>query len=294
MKPFSRMVLLIAASLGAVVPVYAQGARTERVKDREVVAQEILVRVRGASDATVMSQSLRNQDPDLIQSAPVGRSGAIRIRSRGRDVPALLRAYSLRPDIEYAEPNFIWHASDIPNDTFFGDQWAMQNTGQLIGQTGTVGADIRATQAWDVVEGSRAVVVGMIDSGIEYTHPDLVDNIWSAPSSFSVVINGQTIQCAAGTHGFNAITRTCDPMDDDGHGTHTAGIVGARGNSGLGISGISRVANLIALKFLDSTGQGTTANAIAAIEFAIQVKKKFPGSANVRVLNASWGGGAFS
>ena len=196
--------------------------------------------------------------------------------------------------------------SNMPNLTICGTRLTFRttsssaisgrfrNTGQVFGQAGTQGADIKASLAWDVAEGNKGIVVGMVDSGVDYTHPDLADNMWSAPSSFSVTISGQTITCAAGTHGFNAINRTCDPNDDDGHGTHTAGVVGAKGNSGLGISGISRVANMMALKFLDNTGQGTTANAIAAIEFAIQVKKKFPSAANVRVLNASWGGGTFS
>jgi hypothetical protein len=289
-----RAVVLLMVFSATHVPAFAQRAGTERFQNRDVVSQEVIVRFRGAANAENISRSIRNQDPDITSSSPIGRSGAIRLRSQGRDVSALIQAYGRRPDVEYAEPNYVWHADDIPNDSFFGDQWALRNTGQTLVQAGVAGADIKAFQAWDVAEGSRGIVVGMIDSGIEYTHPDLVDNMWSAPSSFSVTIGGQTIQCAAGTHGFNAITRTCDPMDDDGHGTHTAGIVGARGNSGLGVAGISRVANLMALKFLDSTGQGTTANAIAAIEFAIQAKKKFPSAANVRILNASWGGGAFS
>jgi subtilisin family serine protease len=101
-------------------------------------------------------------------------------------------------------------------------------------------------------------------------------------------------QLPGGLHGFNAITRSCEVTDDDSHGTYTAGIVGASGNNAHTATGVSRIANLMALKFLNNRGFGTTADAIAAIEFAIQVKKKFPATANIRVLNASFGGDSFS
>jgi len=285
-------IILAVVFLLSAAPAFSQRIQTERFGERDVVSQEIIVRFRG--DVESKSQSVRREDSDVTVSSPIGRSGAVRLRSRGRNVGALLQAYARRADVEYAEPNFVWKASDIPNDSFFGEQWALQNTGQVVVQSGTAGADIKAVAAWDVAEGSRDFVVGMIDSGIDYSHPDLIANIWSAPSAFSVIIAGQVIQCAAGTHGFNAISRTCDPMDDDGHGTYTAGIVGASGNNAVAVSGVSRVANMMALKFLNSSGQGTTVDAIAAIEFAIQVKGTFPATANVRVLNASWGGIAFS
>src|SRR6185295_20414039 len=104
-------------------------------------------------------------------------------------------------------------------------------------------------------------------------------------TAFNVTINGQTITCSAGSHGFNAIKRTCDPMDDEGHGTVVSGIIGATGTNGIGISGVSRISSLMGLKFLDSSGAGTTEDAIAAIEFAIQVQSML--GENVRVLNAS-------
>src|SRR5262249_39084810 len=131
------------------------------------------------------------------------------------------------------------------------------------------------------------------DTGVDYKHPDLVPNVWSAPRSFTVNIDGQTITCAEGTHGFNAITRTCDPLDDVGHGTHVSGIIGAAGNNGLGVSGVNRVASIISSKFLGSGG-GSTIDAIAALEFLVQVKTIFGADANIRVASNSWGGGGFS
>ena len=109
-------------------------------------------------------------------------------------------------------------------------------------------------------------------------------------------VAGQPITCAAGTHGFNAITRTCNPMDDHHHGTHVAGTIGAVGDNGIGVAGVNWTARMMGIKFLDDAGSGTTADAIAAIEFAIAVKQAFAatGAADIRVLSNSWGGSEFS
>ncbi len=197
--------------------------------------------------------------------------------------------------VRFAEPNYIVHADAIPSDPRFGELWGLQNTGQAInGYSGTAAADIGATAAWDVSTGGRSSVVGIVDTGIDYNHPDLAANVWSAPTSFNVTIGGRTITCAAGSHGFNAITNTCDPMDDHYHGTHVAGTIGAVGNNGIGVTGVNWVASMMGAKFLDASGSGTTSNAINAIEFTIQAKARFGAQANVRVLNNSWGGGGYS
>ena len=294
MKNRFRTALWLVLLFASLKPAGAQQLRTEFFRSREVVSQEILVRFRGPTPA--QRQASAPQDSDIVTRTPLGRTGALRLQSRGRNVETLLQAYASRPDVEYAEPNYVWHATDLPNDPFFPEQWALKNTGQQVPgrPAGTAGADIKAVEAWDVTEGSRSIVVGMLDTGIDYNHPDLAANVWSAPSAFSVTISGQTINCPAGTHGFNAILRNCDPKDDDGHGTSTAGIVGAAGNNAFGLTGVSRVASLIGLKFLSAAGAGTTADAVAAIEFAVQVKNRFPTTANIRVLNASWGGDNFS
>jgi subtilisin family serine protease len=171
----------------------------------------------------------------------------------------------------------------------------LNNTGQTVGgQVGVAGADISAVQAWDVSTGSTSTVVGVIDTGVDYNHPDLAANIWSAPASFTVTVGGQTITCPAGSHGYNSITNTCTPLDDNNHGTHCSGTIGGRGNNGTGVAGVNWTASIMGLKFLSASGSGDTANAIECIDFAIQAKQRFGDQANVRVLSNSWGGGGFS
>src|SRR4030095_773576 len=135
---------------------------------------------------------------------------------------------------------------------------------------------------------------GVVDTGVDYNHPDLVGNIWSAPSSFTVNIAGTDITCPAGSHGFNAITKSCDPLDDNNHGTHVSGTIGARGHNGTGVTGINWTTRIMGLKFLDASGSGTTVGAINAIDFAIKARQTFGATADVRVLSNSWGGGGFS
>jgi subtilisin family serine protease len=284
-----------AALLGAVVT-FAQGPASRRsviVNGREAVDGEVLVKF---SRQLAQQEYLQlGRDFDATENEAVG-SGLRRLRSRRLDPASLVAALRNRPDVEYAEPNYIWRATVAPNDPQFANLWGLLNTGQNIGGAGVPNADIHAASAWAVATGSRANVVGVIDTGIDYTHPDLVANMWAAPTAFTVTIGGVPMTCPAGTHGFNAITRTCDPLDDNNHGTHVSGTIGASGNNARGVIGVNWNASIMGLKFLDNTGSGSTSDAVNAIEFAIQAKAAFAatGAANVRVLSNSWGGSGFS
>jgi subtilisin family serine protease len=192
-----------------------------------------------------------------------------RLRSRSKNTEELIQRLMRNPHVLYAEPNYVISIDKTPNDPSYGSLWGLPK--------------ISAPSAWDVTTGTGAVVVGVVDSGVDYNHPDLAANIWSN----SGVING----CPANTRGFNAITRTCDPMDDNNHGTHVSGTIGAVGNNATGVAGVNWTTRIMGLKTLDSTGSGTTANAIAAIDWAVTAKQA---GVNVRVLNASWGSNNFS
>jgi subtilisin family serine protease/uncharacterized membrane protein len=270
-------------------------AAIERVEGRDVVAGEVLVKFRTTLGAAELRQLGRDHDLDGFE--PIGRARIARMRSRSHQAADLLRRLADNPNVEYAEPNYILHALAQPNDPQLPQLWGLLNTGQTIkGVAGTPGADIHAADAWNLTVGSRDNVVAVVDTGIDYTHPDLANNIWSAPAPFTVTIGGVSVSCPQGSHGFNAITRTCDPMDDNLHGTHVAGTIGAEGDNGTGVVGVNWTASIMASKFLDANGSGTLSDAINAIDFVIQAKQAFgniPG-ANIRVLSNSWGGGGFS
>ena len=297
----SRYVALLAVSLGWLLVSDLAGQRrepgewrTELVDGREAVEGEVLVRFRTRPGG--FEEARAAADVETEQSETIG-NGLRRWRAkrlRTRELIARLRA---NPDVEFVEPNYVIRVAAVPNDPSFGNLWGLFNSGQTVfGSPGIAGADIDAPQAWDLSTGSRDHVVGVIDSGIDYNHPDLAANIWSAPTAFQVVVGGLVITCPAGSHGFNAILNTCNPMDDHAHGTHVAGTIGAVGNNGIGITGVNWTASMMGLKFLSAFGSGSTSDAIKAIDFAIQTKNYFAATAaaNVRVLSNSWGGGGFS
>src|SRR5580765_2053936 len=199
---------------------------------------------------------------------------------RGKVLSAA-RILRVLPGVRYAEPDYIMREAAVPNDPSFGLQCGYRNTGQSVnGTAGVAGADERAVPAWDVSTGSRSIVIGEVDTGVEYTHPDLAANIWSNPGG----IGG----CPAGTHGYNVIAATCDPMDDDtvygGHGTHVAGIMGAVGNNGIGVTGVNQSATILPVKWVSSGGSGTTSNLISALDWLLSAKAA---GVNVRVVNDS-------
>ena len=261
---------------------------SEIYNGREVGAGRVIVRLRTPSPDNI-ARYRQLFDADTVEQIG-GQTGPMVFHSASREVRALMSTVAGQGDVVYAEPDYVRHTTAIPNDPSFGAQWSLKNIF-------TPGADISAIPAWDVSTGSSRVVVGMVDTGINYNHPDLAPNVWSAPTSFTVTLSRGPVTCPAGSHGFNALTRSCDPMDDHGHGTHTAGTVGAAGNNSLGVVGVNWTTALMGLKMLDSHGTGLDSDAIEAIEFAIQVKKVFANTGtpvNVRVLSNSWSGGDFS
>lgn len=193
--------------------------------------------------------------------------------------------------VAFAEPDYPMHASAVPNDPEFALQWGAENSGQEIptqeaGEVlgspapGMPGADDGATRAWSVSTGSRAIVVGDVDTGVDYTHPDLAANIWTNPGG----VGG----CPAGSHGYNAVEQSCDPDDDDeaygGHGTHVAGIIGAVGDNGVGVAGMNWQSTILPVKWLSSASSGNTSALIEALQWLLKAKEE---GVNVRVVNDS-------
>lgn len=218
----------------------------------------------------------------------------------GVTVQAAVNLLSNHPNVVFAEPNFIYRTAVLPNDpgfTYFGGQlWGLHNEGRccLVGGVGgKIDADIDGPEAWDIATGSKNVVVGVVDTGIDYNHKDLQANMWINPGEIAGnLIDDDGNGYVDDIHGINAITGTGDPLDDNDHGTHVSGTIGAVGNNGKGVAGVNWNVGLMALKFLNSFGFGRTSNAIKSIDYAVMMKLR--GAANVIALNASWGGGAFS
>ncbi|HET9942184.1 MAG TPA: S8 family peptidase, partial [Terriglobia bacterium] len=276
---WSRLGLLLLSFLVG-VPVFAQ--QPEIFNGRPAMREEILVRLRSADSASLA----RAQN-----AAPFGRIHSLSpglglhlIRAPGNSVAGLMRAFANHPDVLYAEPNYLVQtAVTNPNDSLLASLWGIEK--------------IQAPLAWDTSTGGASAVVGVVDTGVDYNHPDLAANMWRAPTAFSVTIQGVPVICPAGSYGFNAINFSCDPRDDHNHGTHVSGTIGATGNNGLGVVGVNWRAQMMGLKFMNANVTGTVSAAINAIEFAIQVKARFAGTAtpvDVRVLSNSWSGNGFS
>lgn len=207
------------------------------------------------------------------------------------DASSIVAQYSQLPEVEYAEPNYEINLEEagagplvpvLPHDPQFNDQWALANSGQ---RGGKQGADISATLAWATTTGSNKLVVAVLDTGVDYTHEDLVENMWVRPATMEPYHDNE-LGTIDDLNGFNAIDSAADPMDDNGHGTHCAGIIGAEGENNLGIAGVNWKVQIMPLKFLNAGGSGSTKDAIEAINYVINRKKA---GVNVRIISASWG-----
>ena len=198
----------------------------------------------------------------------------------------LLQAHAA---IDYVEPDYRVSIASAPNDPDFSKLWGLHNEGQ---SNGTADADIDALEAWSITTGSKDVVIGVIDTGVDHSHSDLLANMWVNPNEIAGDgIDNDGNGYIDDVHGINAITNVGDPMDDQGHGTHVSGTIGATGNNNNGIVGVNHEAAIVGCKFLDASGSGSTSDAIKCIDYMVSLKND---GVNVRVLNNSWGGGGFS
>ncbi len=189
--------------------------------------------------------------------------------------------------VEYVEADLVLQTLAVPNDTMFSSLWGLHNVGQ---NGGTIDADIDAPEAWQIATGGPSVVVGVIDTGVDYSPPDLSFNMWTNPGA----VPGNNIDDDANgfvddVHGYDFANNDGDPMDDHGHGTHVAGTIAGVGNNGQGVSGVNWSGSIMGLKFLTAGGSGRSSDAVRAINYATMMRTQY--GANVRITNNSWGGG---
>ena len=274
---------------------------------RTYKASELLVAFRSGAATQGSHNSNLQVGARSVESFPLFRSQKV-VLPAGMTVAQAISLYSQDPNVLLAQPNYLYKALAVPpfpwlnetshnnrtptptpvptrkpNDPLYNDQWGLKK--------------IKAPQVWKTATGSRNIVVGVLDTGIRYTHTDLVANMWhnsqrtvgGAPQG---EIPGNGIDDDGNGYiddyyGINAVTGSSDPMDDEGHGTHVAGIVGATGNNRNGVSGVNWQVQLMALKFLNADGVGTTANLLKCLQYAIDMKTNR--GVNLQVINCSFG-----
>lgn len=257
--------------------------------DAEYVPGELLVKFLDESPATAIQDVAQSVGAKHLKTFPVIGVRHWRL-GKGVSVKQALGILSKSPSreaIEYAEPNYIVHASEFPYDPLRNDLWGLHNLGQT---GGTLDADIDALEAWVAETGSDAVVVGCIDSGIDYNHEDLNANIWTNPGE--IPDNGKDDDDNGyidDWRGWDFCNDDNDPIDDADHGSHTAGTIGAAGDNNIGITGVNWTVKLMPLKFLDACGSGTIADAVEAVLYAAWFKDEL-GENVVRITNNSYGG----
>jgi len=200
----------------------------------------------------------------------------------GVSVETAVKAFEAMPNVEYAQPNYIVNAiTVVPNDGFFEQLWGLNNIGPW---WGPVDADIDAPEAWDFMTGSSDVVVAVIDTGIDYRHPDLVNNLWvnagelNGVDGFDDDGNGYSDDI----YGYDFVNEDGDPYDDNGHGTHCAGTIGAEGNNALGVVGVNWDVSIMSVKVADADGNIADADIIQAIGYIDAM--------GIDICSCSWGG----
>lgn len=225
--------------------------------------------------------SLKSADPVILGDIPVRKVGRGKIRAT-RHLYLIGEAHISRfhgnDRVIAITPNRTIRSAALPNDPQFNQLWGLHNTGQT---GGTPGADIHIDEAWDIQTGNPGIVAAVLDSGVDFTHPDLAGNMWK--NTDEIPNNGLDDDgngYVDDYDGWDFYNNDRNPSDDNGHGTHVSGVIGAVGNNGIGVSGVSQAVQIMPLKFIGSNNVGTIAGAIEAIEYAILM--------GADVLNNSW------
>ena len=267
--------------------------------EAEYVPGELIVKLKKGEELSSLIN--KNIDVELKETIKLsyGNLYLLKTTNKNLNLNRVRANLENQPEVEYAEPNFIYRAIGTetsfdftaPTDPRFGELWGLNNTGaNEPGGTsrGVQGADVSAFKAWEVTKGSKQVRIAVIDTGIEYTHPDLAANMWTneAEANGEAGVDDDGNGFIDDIHGYDFANDDNDPIDGHSHGTHCAGTIGAVHDNGVGVAGVMADVQLIAVKFLTDSGSGTSANAVRAIDYAT--------SLDVDLMSNSWGGGGFS
>lgn len=274
-KKLTITLLVVAATAGVLLAEPFQ----ERNQSLRPMYQpgEIIVRFKDNVPEDRRENTVQAMGMRVMKSYRRARFSRVELAAN-QSVAEALEEIQRDPDVEFAEPNYIHYASAAPNDPQYSQLWAARNTGQAITDPmdldgrytvygGTAGKDMRLEQAWAHQTDCSSVVVAVLDSGINYDHEDLSANMWDG-SGGCVDDSNATIPGGCPKHGYDFADDDDDPMDLNGHGTHVAGTIGARGDNGLGVAGVCWQANIMAVRVLGADGGGTTTDIVDGLEFA--------------------------
>lgn len=258
-------VLVLGATASAASEPIGTRALGSAIATQAFVPGEAIVRFKPGL-ATKARKALLDAG-DMTVDEELLLSGAALLKlAPGESVSAAVASLEQQAGVLDAQPNYVYHADATPSDPFFNVLWGLQNAGQLVeDRWGITDADIDAPEAWDLTTGTDAVKVAVVDTGVEYDHPDLVGNVVGP--------------------GWDFYSGDSDPRDENGHGTHVAGTIGANGDNAIGVTGVSWNVSLLPVRVLGPTGSGTSATISNGFVYAVQQGAK--------IVNASLGGSTY-
>jgi subtilisin family serine protease len=253
-------------------------------KTHAPIPGQYIVKLRKSSDRFQI-QNLNGTFKGQIESLDANSSYLKISRSPEENPQKVIKELLSLPEVELAERNTLIELFQAPDDDQYPTQWGLHNSGQPNewGVQGLPGVDINAETAWNLTTGSKSVVVAIIDSGMNYNHPDLKDNAWVnlAELNGKPNVDDDANGFVDDIYGYDFFNNKGDPLDDNGHGTHAAGVIGASGNNKYGLTGVNWNVKLMPIKFTNNKVQGSLEGAIKGIQYAVKM--------GANIINASWG-----
>ncbi|HVG71990.1 MAG TPA: S8 family serine peptidase [Vicinamibacterales bacterium] len=271
-----RALRLLAVLLGSIAALIT-ATHAQQQADEPFVPGELIVQFRENVTETARRTVRETYGTSVSRRYDTLRAERLTIPQNANPA-ALARALLAHPEVEAAQPNFIRHKTSVgsPNDPYFvsGQLWGLPK--------------ISAPLAWSSFgAGATDAVVADIDTGVNYNHPDLAANMWRNPGEIAGNgVDDDSNGYADDVYGIDTANNDSNPIDDEGHGTHTSGTIGAVSDNGIGVAAVAPRVRILACKFIDSRGSGSDADAIECFNYVVALKQR---GVNVRVTSNSWG-----